>query len=312
MSFTTLTTPVAFLIFNRPNTTQQVFEEIRRARPTKLLVVADGPRPDKEGEAEKCQAVRNIIDTVDWPCEVLKNYSDVNLGCKIRVSSGLDWVFEQVEEAIILEDDCLPNQFFFGFCQEMLQRYRDDTRVMMITGTNPLIETKNASESYCFSRYFSIWGWATWRRAWKLYDIEMSNWPRLKSEGQLCNVYTKRYAQRAIKTMFDVAYNKCIDTWDIQWAYSCLFNNGLCLVPKLNLISNIGLVGTHTTKGDTSNHLRQTFSLDIEAIIHPDMVYADVHFDQALLKKNFQTNFKMLFKNKFISICNHLKQSIPT
>ena len=159
MSDWQLTTPVAFIIFKRPDTTRKVFEEIRRAKPPKLLVIADGPRPNIVGEAEKCAAARAIIDSVDWECEVLKNYSDENLGCKQRVSSGLDWVFDNVEEAIILEDDCLPHPTFFRFCEELLEKYRDDERVMKIDGTNILSGWKSNTQSMtCLSKTLS-WPW---------------------------------------------------------------------------------------------------------------------------------------------------------
>ena len=151
-------TPVAFIIFNRPDTTKRVFAEIAKARPPKLLVIADGPRADHPADVEKCAAVRAIIDGVDWDCEVLKNYSDVNLGCKRRVSSGLDWVFDTVEEAIILEDDCLPHPTFFRFCEEMLEKYRDDKRIAMISGDNLQFGRKRTGYSYYFSRYPHIWG----------------------------------------------------------------------------------------------------------------------------------------------------------
>lgn len=146
-----LKTPIAFLIFNRPDTTEKVFCEIAKAKPQKLLVVADGPRSGKAGEAEKCEQARRIISSVDWECEVLTNYSAVNLGCKRRVSSGLDWVFETVEEAIVLEDDCLPSPSFFPFCEELLARYRQDDRIMQVSGSN-YIDT-GTEESYLFSKY---------------------------------------------------------------------------------------------------------------------------------------------------------------
>jgi hypothetical protein len=185
MSNFQIKTPVAFLVFNCPDTTIRVFEEIRCARPPKLLVVADGPRADRPGEADKCQAVRAVIETVDWPCEVLKNYSDVNLGCKIRVSSGLDWVFEQVEEAIILEGDCLPHPTFFRFCEELLETYRDDERIGMISGDNFQFGRKRGDASYYFSRYNHIWGWASWRRAWQHYDRNMAIWPKFRDDHWL-------------------------------------------------------------------------------------------------------------------------------
>lgn len=156
-----LKTPVAFLIFNRPDTTRRVFAEIAKARPPKLLVVADGPRADHPDDVEKCAAVRAIIDGIDWDCKVLTNYSDINLGCKRRVSSGLDWVFDTVEEAIILEDDCLPHPAFFRFCEEMLNKYRDDKRIAMISGDNFQFGRKRTEYSYYFSRYPHIWGWAS-------------------------------------------------------------------------------------------------------------------------------------------------------
>src|SRR5665648_587346 len=171
MSNFQLKTPVAFIIFNRPETTRRVFAEIAKARPTKLLVIADGPRATHPDDAEKCAVVRAIIDGVDWDCEVLKNYSDVNLGCKRRVSSGLDWVFDTVEEAIILEDDCLPHPTFFRFCEEMLAKYRDDKRIAMISGDNFQFGKKRTEYSYYFSRYTHIWGWASWRRAWDNYCL---------------------------------------------------------------------------------------------------------------------------------------------
>src|SRR6185369_14461868 len=165
-----LTTPVAFIIFNRPDTTEKVFAEIARARPPKLLVIADGPRAGRAGEADRCAATRAIIDRVDWDCKVLTNYSDVNLGCKNRVASGIDWVFEQVPEAIILEDDCLPDPTFFRFCEELLIRYREDERISQICGANFQFGRKRSNDSYYFSRYNHIWGWASWRRAWQHYD----------------------------------------------------------------------------------------------------------------------------------------------
>jgi hypothetical protein len=152
MSDFQLTTPVALLIFNRPDTTALVFQAIAKAKPPKLLVVADGPRDARPGEADKCQAARAIIEQVDWPCEVITHYADTNMGCKLRVSSGISWIFDQVEEAIILEDDCLPDPTFFRYCQEMLERYRDNERVGMVSGGNLQFGQKRGYGSYYFSK----------------------------------------------------------------------------------------------------------------------------------------------------------------
>lgn len=241
-----LKTPVALFIFNRPDTTAQVFAEIAKAKPPKLLVVADGPRTDVPGEREKCSAARAIIDQIDWPCALLTNYSAVNLGCKHRVSSGLDWVFTMVEEAIILEDDCLPHPTFFRFCDELLVKYCADERVMHIGGTN-LLPQKNLDHSFLFSRLVPIWGWATWRRAWQHYDIEMKRWPEYKKTTDL-----DYFGSQKIKVYdtFEQNFHQRIKSWDGQWAFSCLVNKGLSIIPRVNLVRNLGFRkdATHTTR----------------------------------------------------------------
>jgi hypothetical protein len=283
---TGMKTPVAFLIFNRPDTTEQVFEAIRRARPEMLLVVADGPRADRSGEAAQCAAVRAVIERVDWPCTVLKNYSDVNLGCKQRVASGLDWVFREVEEAIILEDDCLPHPDFFPFCELMLDRYRNDERVMMIGGTNYLLDRLEIPESYCFSRFFAIWGWASWRRAWAIYDITMTDWPRLKAEGQLSSLYLQWFMRRHLTKSFDATHAGRVNTWDTQWFYSCLFNSGLSIVPRRNLISNIGTVGAHSG-GYSANNFFPVFPCDLDPLVHPKHVLPLQLYDRPFFSEQF-------------------------
>jgi len=284
------TTPVAFLVFNRPDTTEQVFASIRQAQPETLLLVADGPRESHPGEVELCATVRGIIEQIDWPCRVLKNFSDVNMGCKERVSSGLDWVFSEVEEAIILEDDCLPHPDFFPFCQEMLVRYRDDERVMMIGGTNYLLDRLDIKESYFFSRYYAIWGWATWRRAWAKYDIAMQGWERFKQEEQIKSYYSQRFMQRHLEYTFDLAHTNRINTWDIQWFYTCLFNNGLSIVSKVNLISNIGLQGAHSSE-QSANHFFKTFNLDVDDINHPTYISPNYMYDNQFFSEKLKPNF---------------------
>ncbi|WP_378953212.1 glycosyltransferase family 2 protein [Pelosinus sp. sgz500959] len=282
MSENPLTTPIVLIIFNRPTVTQQVFNEIRRARPTKLLVIADGPRPDMKDDVQKCTAVRNIIDQVDWECQVLRNYSDVNLGCKRRVASGLDWVFGMVEEAIILEDDCLPHPTFFPFCQELLKRYRDDQRIMTISGNNFQYGQRRSSYSYYFSRYAHVWGWATWRRAWKYYQVDMSLWPEVRTGQWLFDILGSMRANiksgqchfdvmgsmKAIEywyKIFDYTYAGKIDTWDYQLIFASWLQNGLHILPNINLVSNIGFGAdaTHTkVAGKCTN-------IPAEAVVFP-------------------------------------------
>jgi hypothetical protein len=271
----TIETPVAFIIFNRPDTTEQVFQAIRQAQPPKLLVVADGPRADRPGEAEKCAAARAVIDQVDWDCEVLRNFSEVNLGCKRRVSSGLDWVFSEVEEAIVLEDDCLPDADFFGFCAAMLARYRWDERVMMISGDNFQPVGRALADSYYFSKYVHVWGWASWRRAWQHYDVEMTSWPVFRAGG-LARVCEAPQERRYWRYIFGAVAGGKIDTWDYQWLYACWRQGGLSVMPGVNLVSNLGIGrgdATHTVEESSFGALgRRGLSWPL---VHPRLVACD-------------------------------------
>jgi hypothetical protein len=248
-------TPVALIIFNRPEVTRRVFSEIRRARPQKLLVIADGPRADHPADAEKCAATRAVIDRVDWECDILTNYSEVNLGCKMRPASGLSWVFEMVEEAIILEDDCLPHPSFFPFCEELLARYRDDERVMMISGTNLLGEWKTDNQSYHHSLWGASWGWASWRRAWRFFDHEIKLWPRIREMGFLQNLFSDHRISQHWDDIFQAVYTGALTSaWDYQWLLACWMQHGLRIFPEVNLISNIGF-------GDDATHPVSEYSL---------------------------------------------------
>lgn len=286
-----LQTPVAFIIFNRPHTTERVFQAIRIAKPKKLLVVADGPRIDRPHEAEKCAATRAIIDQVDWDCEVLTNYSDINLGCKRRVSSGIDWVFSQVEEAIILEDDCLPTQSFFQFCEVNLARYRHDERIFMIRGCNFQQEHSRTSYSYYFSKYAHVWGWATWRRAWQQYDVSMKTWPECKQSNLLQSVFHDKYEQQYWSDVFDMVHANNIDSWAYIWFYTLFSQSGLSIVPDRNLISNIGF-GSDATHTFGESSLANLPTHDIWEINHPQLITRNYEAD--LYTLNFYFGGKIM------------------
>ena len=249
-------TAVAFFIFNRPDTTQRVFDRIADWRPRRLLVVADGARQDRPGEETLCQQTRAIVDRVDWPCEIEQCYSTVNLGCRDRTATGLNWVFERVEEAIILEDDCLPDPTFFRFASELLEKYRDDPQIMAISGDNFQPRSENHTGSYYFSRYFHCWGWATWRRAWSEYDMTMAEWPQLSTTDWLLSVLdgdagaTQYWAQQ-----FTAVCGNHINTWDYQFVYSIWKAEGLTILPRSNLVSNLGFRPDATHTSDPSNPL---------------------------------------------------------
>lgn len=233
-------TPVLFLIFNRLDTLKRVFNEIRKAKPRKLFIAADGPRKDIHGEKEKCEEARKITESIDWKCDVKRLYRNKNLGCRKAVSSAIDWFFESVDEGIILEDDCLPDPTFFRFCEEMLYKYRDGEKVMHIGGNNFQKPENQSNNSYYFSKYSHIWGWATWRRAWKKYDVDMKDWLDVK-KSKIINTYFNSYTEKIYwQTIFDVTYKNKIDTWDYQWLYTVWKKEGLCINPGVNLVENIG------------------------------------------------------------------------
>jgi len=244
-----LNTAALFLVFNRPDTTKQVFEAIRKAKPPRLYVAADGPRADNPGEAEKCEEARRIATQVDWDCDVKTLFRDKNLGCRVGVSSAIDWFFENEEEGIILEDDCLPSQSFFWFCEELLEKFRDDLRIQHVGGTNPF-DTELNTNQYYFSKFNRIWGWASWRRAWNNYDVEIKMWPSIKKD-----YYHKRILGEALgsyyEKIWDAVYKGEINTWDYQWML-CRLLQGLAIIPNVNLISNIGF-GEDSTHTNSNN-----------------------------------------------------------
>lgn len=275
--------PVLFLIFNRQDTTSRVFEAIRKARPLRLYIASDGPRDNEPGEDLKVRDVRAyVMGMIDWKCEVKTLFREKNLGCKVAVSCAVDWFFENEEEGIILEDDCLPNASFFPFCAQLLEKYRDDERVMMISGDNFQGKEKGCSYSYYFSKYFHIWGWASWRRAWKHYDVNMRLWPKARANGFLKTMYRpERFFWR---WGFDHTFCGRIDSWDYQWVFAGWMNKGLAIMPAVNLVSNIGCGpdSTHTKNGDHRVHALLTYGLEFP-LTGPESVTADHQADKVSL-----------------------------
>lgn len=274
-----LNTPIVFIAFNRPRHTAKTFAAVRAQQPKTLLIISDGPRKDHPTDDQNCAAVRSIFENIDWPCTVYRNYSDMNLGCKKRLNTGLDWVFETVEEAIILEDDCLPNNDFFVFCESMLEKYRHDKRIMTVTGNNFQAGIKRGDAAYYFSKYNHIWGWATWRRSWQKNDQSLSFWPEWKN-SKAWQSHTPYLAERRHWTkIFDQMYRNEIDTWDHPWTCNIWYRGGLVVTPNANLVTNIGFgpEGTHTlAKTDLEGLPTQALG----PITHPKIVEQDIVADR--------------------------------
>jgi hypothetical protein len=291
MSEFKLNTPVALLIFNRPDTTERVFNAIAKARPPKLLVVADGPRPQREGEAELCAKTRAIINRVDWDCEVITEFADSNMGCKRRVASGIDWIFEQVEEAIILEDDCLPDPSFFRYCEEMLTRYRDNQRVGMVSGGNLQFGRQRGTGSYYFSKYTHIWGWASWRRAWRHYDRDLTLWPTFRDQGLLTEIFETPGEQEYWRNSFQWVHEGSLDTWDVSWTFTAITHGLLQVVPNVNLISNIGFGANATHTHVVGVHANMPTQPIEFPLVHPTFVLADIEADRYIAQDQLAPSF---------------------
>lgn len=300
-----LQTAVLFIIFNRPDVTADVFEAIRAARPPRLYIAADGPRSNRPGEADKCQRTRQVIERIDWPCEVSTLLHNQNLGCRRAVSSAIDWFFEHEEQGIILEDDCLPVQSFFWYCEEMLNRYRHDERIGQISGS-AFCEQQflaDVSSDYIFSRHFSIWGWATWRRVWTTYASATELWPEFSRERLLPGAYPDRNERYMRSRNNDTFATHAIDAWSFQWIFANVSQSRLAVVPRHNLIVNIGFgeEATHTT---FRNPVVPTVATDLVLPTRPArIVHADHVYDRSLSRRLYRGRLR----SKFDSLMNRLR-----
>lgn len=293
-----LKTAVLFLVFNRPDTTARVFKAIRQAKPPRLYVAADGARNNKIGETEKVQAVREyILQNIDWDCEVKTLFREDNLGCKYAVSGAISWFFENEEQGIILEDDCLPSQSFFWFCEEMLNRYQKDKSIYHIGGYTL---QSSSNYTYRFSRLVPIWGWATWRRAWKKYDINMMEFDLDSSIYNCFGKYSKD-----VQNTFRNHLVGDVDTWDTQWAFSCVRDKAKTVIPSVSLIKNIGFNedATHTTKKDKINGVVENKEISFplkEVQLNEEIIRSlDEDYLKTFYKKTIASKIKSTAKKIF-------------
>lgn len=268
---------VAIIVFNRKYLAERMLECLEKVKPERLFVISDGPRDSVQGEDKKVEEVRKVFENIPWKCEVSRCYADKNMGCDTRVPTGLDWVFEHTEEAIILEDDCLPDTQFFSYAAELLEYYRNDSRVMMISGSNQM-SAYQMPYSFCFTARVYTWGWATWRRAWKCYREGTEIWNQIHEDGTLKRVYslrTRYYVEKELN--YYIERGKC--PWDYQWWISCMAVNGLCIVPKVNLICNEGFGNDATHTRDKGDYKGETFEMQFP-MKYPPEVQRDIQFDR--------------------------------
>jgi hypothetical protein len=274
--------PIALFLFNRPKELQQVLNVIASIAPSTLFLIADGPRSNHLNDQSLCQEARSIAAQVDWPCEVHRLYFNDNQTSRNAIPLGLNWVFSKVDQCIILEDDCVPNQSFFNFCAQLLERYKDNPQIMTIGGHRFDGPDESNEESYFFSKYPSTWGWATWKRSWNLFDLEMHQWSSLRETDWLHNILKNSTHESYWMRIFD-QMKTGMDAWDYALVFSCWVNQGLSIRSKVNLVHNIGhnALATHTTSENylITNRLASEINLPLR---HPSQIHPNPIIEERL------------------------------
>lgn len=281
-------TPILLLVFNRADTTKQVLAALRTVRPKYLYVAADGPRAAKEGEKEKCEEVRALFNTIDWPCELKTNFRDTNLGCGHGPAEAISWFFKNVEQGIILEDDCVPHPTFFSYCAELLEKYKNNEKIMHISGNNFLNKNYAGNDSYYFNKYLTAWGWATWRRAWQHYDYKVGFLDAFLQSQQFKNLPLNHKQEQYWRNIAElVRQGQRADIWDYQWLLTCWMQDGLAITPAVNLVTNIGFGAdaTHTVNDSKAGYVK---SEAIDKIIHPKQIIRNKKVDMDTFNTYFE------------------------
>lgn len=303
-------TPILLTVWRRSKETKEVIESLRKVKPKKLFIACDGPREGNEKESEKVkQTIKLCKEEIDWDCDLKWLISNKNLGCKLGVSSAINWFFENVNEGIFLEDDNVAHPDFFPYCEELLSKYRNDKRVWCISGTNNQGENVRGKGSYYFGKIPLVWGWATWKDRWDEYDLDMKKWPEINSNSKLDDIFRDPIEKEYWMNIFENYYkNKEPDTWDYQWVFTCLINNGLVVIPNKNLINNIGfnLDATHTK---WEKLIPSKVSSIGDKIIHPEFMICDSKAERYQFDYYFGGYNTRLRKNIFMRIKNKLNRT---
>lgn len=291
-------TPILFLVFNRIDVTKQVFQTIESIKPRWLYIASDGPREAIDGEERDVFEIRKYVtEGITWECEVKTLFRDSNLGCKKAVSEAITWFFRHEDSGIILEDDCLPSVSFFHYCDTMLKDYKDDERIWMIGGFNANTTWDEDKYDYFYSKYGSIWGWATWKRAWESYQVDLKSYSFQEAHEMLLNIFETSYEKDYFYRQFLSIKNNKIDTWDYQWQFIRLINNGLTIIPTINLIRNIGFDDRATHTNSLSDPRRLIAHYDKKGFKKkPKYVVPDMKYDRSILRVNLKNRIKHRIK----------------
>ena len=304
-----LHTPVLFLVFNRPRQTEIVFSAIRNAKPLRLYIACDGPRPNLKKDSELIEQVQQIVSAVDWQCETYTLFRDVNIGCKLAVSEAISWFFNHEDCGIILEDDCVPSQSFFWFCQICLELFKYDKNVMAITGLN-IAGSMPKYDSF-FSNFPLMWGWATWADSWHKYDLTMAEWPKFRADSAILRLSIGNLPfMLEISDAIQQTYDGFIDTWDYQWIFCCWLNRGLTVAPSLNLIENIGFdeFASHT-------HIQPAYLRDLKShelnwpILVDRSLEVNKNADRFIAKHFFNGSWKYILKSRFLRLLSLVRSN---
>jgi len=300
--------PVLLIVFNRPDTTQIVFDAIRKAKPGKFYIAADAPRDGNVADEKNCALVKEIVKKVDWDCDVHYRFAEVNQGCGPGPFNAISWVFEHEDRTIILEDDCVPALPFFNYCSELLERYKNDTRIWEISGNQYTEEAVTTPHSYFFSKYGHSWGWATWKRCWNEMDMAMTKYPLIIEQDLYKSAFRTDKEARFFQKLINKIYTDKImmsHIWDFQFGFAITSNGGICIVPIKNLVTNIGYIGTHA---ESKKHFHdRPVDENYKIVSHPDFILLDVNYDayhfkhhwnkKAALYKRIYGRVKKMIKN---------------
>jgi hypothetical protein len=287
-------TPILLIVFNRPDKARAMMAALEKVKPARLYVSADGPRPHVSTDKALCEETRAIIKNPSWPCEIITHFSDANLGVDPAVEGAISWFFTQVESGIILEDDCIPHPDFFRFSGELLERHRDDKRVMMVSGNNFQNGIRRGNASYYFSRYSNTWGWATWKRAWELYDTSLSGLAAFEKSGNIQSIRPQTDEQKHWLRYFRKLRSGTRTPWDAKWLFAIWNHNGMVAAPNVNMVENIGFGSdsTHTKENDPSSKLVVEAQSADETIISPPDISTDETADRYLFDSLFRVTFR--------------------